>query len=665
MKIDVKSAPSKLAPLVVLQYLEENTDENHKVTREQIKKDLSDEFLPMDRKRVVTCLQDLKQAGIEIEGVDIEAEEFERKKAEKVYLSSRDFDDSELQLLMELVLFAKHVSKKYAEDLINKLAALGTPTLREKSRTVSKLDTVYRTPKSTFLFKLDVVEEAIAVGRKLTFEYGEYAADGELRTDGKKRTVSPYYVALSEENCYLICYDEKEGGIKHYRLDKMIEPQIIRSPRKDIRETKLAGVKLNDYLASRPFMSEGESKIITLKIRRDCFEHVMYTFRGKFSKDPNVETEDWIVGTVACTEDDAFYWAMQFGQNVEVLAPQELRNRMRDAVEEMSMRYLQRDGDRYEVAVEKCERTHTLEMYGIPLKGKHKHKKLKNVASLRLADNGLTDASFIQNYFPTLHTLCIYNNPITDLDFLKDSRVRYLDLEEVPLRSYEFLAEMKHLKSLDIKTSGALDSAVFGKLQQIDTLALTCEEMDVSFLKALPLRCLWLDVERGADYSVLYQMKDLELLYLRQTVIDKLDMEKLKKCHPNAHIRSLDEKFLTGRNPSAGKHFPYPYNVLRFMFGYAKEYVGEENEIRKAVEQALSLLPESEQEVAYLYYREEKSVEEIAKTLKLSKAETHRRFYSMQGKLQKSYYNKKLKRFVQEEDLEKNRSLRDVKNHRK
>ena len=164
---------------------------------------------------------------------------------------------------------------------------------------------------------------------------------------------------------------------------------------------------------------------------------------------------------------------------------------------------------------------------------------------------------------------------------------------------------------------------------------------------------------------MLYQMKDLELLYLRQTVIDKLDMEKLKKCHPNAHIRSLDEKFLTGRNPSAGKHFPYPYNVLRFMFGYAKEYVGEENEIRKAVEQALSLLPESEQEVAYLYYREEKSVEEIAKTLKLSKAETHRRFYSMQGKLQKSYYNKKLKRFVQEEDLEKNRSLRDVKNHRK
>ena len=111
MKIDVKSAPSKLAPLVVLQYLEENTDENHKVTREQIKKDLSDEFLPMDRKRVVTCLQDLKQAGIEIEGVDIEAEEFERKKAEKVYLSSRDFDDSELQLLMELVLFSKHVSK--------------------------------------------------------------------------------------------------------------------------------------------------------------------------------------------------------------------------------------------------------------------------------------------------------------------------------------------------------------------------------------------------------------------------------------------------------------------------------------------------------------------------------------------------------------------------
>ena len=672
MKIDVKSAPSKLAPLVVLQYLEERTDENHKVTREQIKKDLSEEFLPMDRKRIVRCLQDLKQAGVEIEGVDIESEEDERKKAEKVYLAQREFDDSELQLLMELVLFAKHVSKKYAEDLLNKLAALGTPTLREKSRAVGKLATVYRSPKPTFLYKLDTVEEAISVGRKLVFEYGEYDADGELRSDGKKHTVSPYHVALSDENCYLICYDEKAGGIKHYRLDKMIDPQVIRSPRKDIRDTKLAGVSLNDYLASRPFMSEGESQTITLKIRRDCFEHVMYTFRGKFCRDVNEETEEWIVGTVACTEDDAFYWAMQFGQNVEVLAPQELRNRIRAAVEEMSARYVQRDGDRYELALENYERTHTLSLYGIPLKGKSKHKKLKNVWNLRLADNGLTDPSFIQNYFPTLQTLCIYNNPITDLSILADSRVRWLELEDVPLQSYAFLPKMKRLKNLTIKTQTSINSAEFSGLSGVECLHLCCAETDISFLKDLPLRALWLDVANCADYSVLYQLKGLELLSLRQSVIDTLDTERLLANNPELSIYPLERRersahgYIGARGESMRRTRPYPYNVFRIVFGDAKDFtVFQDAEAIKEVEKTFHLLPENERVIAYLLYRDNKSVAEIAKILKLSETETRRRVESMQKKLQMTYYNKNLKRFVCEHDPEKNYSLKDLKNRKK
>ena len=48
------------------------------------------------------------------------------------YLSERTFDDSELRVLVDGVLSSKYIPENTAQKLIDRIADLGTPTLRTK-----------------------------------------------------------------------------------------------------------------------------------------------------------------------------------------------------------------------------------------------------------------------------------------------------------------------------------------------------------------------------------------------------------------------------------------------------------------------------------------------------------------------------------------------------
>ena len=60
-----------------------------------------------------------------------------------------------------------------------------------------------------------------------------------------------------------------------------------------------------------------------------------------FGKDFSIlsQKEDEIIVRISCNEDSFFYWAMQYGISVEVLAPASLRNRLAEASENMALKY--------------------------------------------------------------------------------------------------------------------------------------------------------------------------------------------------------------------------------------------------------------------------------------------------------------------------------------
>ena len=78
---------------------------------------------------------------------------------------------------------------------------------------------------------------------------------------------------------------------------------------------------------------------VTASIKTDV--GMMDTLVDWFGKDFRIlENKDDILKiSVKCNERALFYWALQYGPYVEVVAPDELRKKLADAIDEMAKKY--------------------------------------------------------------------------------------------------------------------------------------------------------------------------------------------------------------------------------------------------------------------------------------------------------------------------------------
>ncbi len=137
--------------LLVLEILRHYTDENHSLTQQEILKLLEQNYdIQCDRRSVKANVLSLKEMGY-----DISMESGYR-------LLSREFDDAELRILIDSVLFSKSISTKQAKSLIEKLRGLGSKYFNAKVSHVSNLPELQHTDNKQAVYSLDVINDAIS-----------------------------------------------------------------------------------------------------------------------------------------------------------------------------------------------------------------------------------------------------------------------------------------------------------------------------------------------------------------------------------------------------------------------------------------------------------------------------------------------------------------------
>lgn len=98
----------KLALLRILQILKDKSDVDHPLKQEDIANRIADDYgIEIERKAIGRNISLLREAGYDIENT--------RKGC---YLAERDFEDSELRLLIDGVLSSRHINAKHSKDLI-------------------------------------------------------------------------------------------------------------------------------------------------------------------------------------------------------------------------------------------------------------------------------------------------------------------------------------------------------------------------------------------------------------------------------------------------------------------------------------------------------------------------------------------------------------------
>ena len=319
----------KMLNMLILDILREYTDENHSLTQQEIIKLLVQNYgMECDRRSVKSNIQSLKEMGY-----DISMEHGNR-------LLSREFDDAELRILIDSVLFSKSISTKQAKGLIEKIRSLSSRFFNAKVTHVSNLPELNRTINKQAMYSLDKINDAISEKKQISFIYNTIGTDFRLHPKREREyIVNPYQIVANNGRFYLICNYDKYDNVSHYRIDRMTDVRVLDKKIKSMKEVpELAhGLNLPKHMAEHLYMFSGESVDVTLLADRFLMDDLV----DWFGKDFRIieETEETLKIRVKVNPKAIRFWALQYGPYVEVLQPESVRNQLIDDVKHMKQKY--------------------------------------------------------------------------------------------------------------------------------------------------------------------------------------------------------------------------------------------------------------------------------------------------------------------------------------
>ena len=321
--------PKKLSIVYILEILKRETNEDHPITHQEILRILKRDYnMVLERKSVARNIQDLTDAGYDIV-----------TDSRGCYLASRDFEYSELRLLIDSVLFSKNIPQKQCRTLVEKVAGLTDRHFNAHVRHITTMPAADSDRRQIF-YSIEVLDEAISLGKKVSFWYSEYHTDKKLHHKRESRyTVSPYQIAATGGRYYLICCTDRHDNVAHYRIDHIDGIELLEEKARPMKEVKGLenGLDLPKHMAEHIYMFSGKSTRVLFRAKLSAVDQIIDWF-GNDVIFQN-ETDTTVDVSVRVNENAMFCWLLQYGMSCEVLDPPSLREKVRDAVNDMAKKY--------------------------------------------------------------------------------------------------------------------------------------------------------------------------------------------------------------------------------------------------------------------------------------------------------------------------------------
>lgn len=307
----------KLRLLYLAQILEEETDAEHCLSGNELIERLQSKGVEVERKTLYDDIACLQEFGMDIEKVGNRA---------GWHIVSREFEDTELQLLADAVQSSRFLTEKKAKRLVKKIGLLGSKHIRASLQKGLFVASRIKNQNETVFNNLDAAERAIDQKKKLSFVYCKNNEKMELVTKRQGRyVVSPVYVLYKDESYYLIALDDNSGTLKNYRLDRMKKIQVTTEDIYETEETK--NFDIEKHQRGTFLMYPGHSVKVTLKVRKNAMNAVADAFdkNNVTITDPSDETATIYTEV---KESPTFYgWLSQFDGAITLEGPKETRER--------------------------------------------------------------------------------------------------------------------------------------------------------------------------------------------------------------------------------------------------------------------------------------------------------------------------------------------------
>ena len=317
------SDSKNLAPLRILQILLKHSDYDHPLTQEKIIKYLYDEYgSEMERKAIGKNIADLRDAGIDI-----------GSRRAGSYIDSRDFEDSELRLLIDGVLQSKHITAKHSKELIDKLCGLSNKYFRSHVKNVYSVNDWSKTDNQALFYNIDVIDEAIAEGKQVEYDYNKYGIDRKLHKSSFAR-LSPYQLILHNQRYYLMGYSSYWGNMSFHRLDRITNMRICDRaavPLTDVPGYE-NGIDYKQIASTMPYMYTDEPERIEFIADEYIVDQIVDWFGLDIRMSAIPNNPGKVKVDLFASPNAMEHWALQYLNHVEVTKPAHLRERIRNSI---------------------------------------------------------------------------------------------------------------------------------------------------------------------------------------------------------------------------------------------------------------------------------------------------------------------------------------------
>ena len=305
-----KSDNLKLKIFYILDYLQRNSHEAHPVrAAELIEMLYKQHSIVCERKTIYSDIAALQDYGIDIVSIP--------GKSGGNNIATRNFELTELKLLIDAVQSSRFLTEKKSRELIEKLCNQCSVHDAELMRRDVLVSGRVKSMNETIYYNVDRIQEAIAEGKQITFRYFDWGIDGRRHYRDKSYAASPNGLCQDNVSCYLLALSDRHG-ITSYRVDRMADIQLLVDSR--VLCPELTGRKLNEH-ANRLFqMYAGEAADVKMRFHKSLVNVVI----DRFGKDTMLipDGDEHFVFTVRVAVSPMFLsWVIGFGAKAKILYP--------------------------------------------------------------------------------------------------------------------------------------------------------------------------------------------------------------------------------------------------------------------------------------------------------------------------------------------------------
>lgn len=321
--------PKKLALIRIWQIFHKYSDYDHPLTQDDIAEHLESDYgITLERKAISRNISLLKEAGFEIESTKAGS-----------YLEEREFEDSELRMLIDGVLSSKYITVKHSKDLIEKLCAMSNKYFRSHVNNIYSVNDWSKTDNQALFYNIELIDDAIERRLQIRFDYNKYGTDKKLHKSSTTR-VTPYQLILHNQRYYLMSYNEYFGNLTYYRVDHItnmtIEEDKSATPITNLKGFE-SGINYKVLATSLPYMYTDMVENVEFIAYKGITDQIVDWF-GENIRITELDDKH-ITVSLKASPNAMEHWAMQYINYVEITKPATLRERIKENLKAAEEKY--------------------------------------------------------------------------------------------------------------------------------------------------------------------------------------------------------------------------------------------------------------------------------------------------------------------------------------